>query len=65
MKDKEEWANELNDLICIRINKVINEKYNIWFTKATKEVVMVQIFFDSFKKDFDEIKKLGEDILKK
>lgn len=25
----------------------------------------VQIFFDSFKKDFDEFEKLGEEILKK
>ena len=49
---------------CIRLNKVINEKGHIWFSKTTEKVVQVQIFFDSFKKEFDEIKKLGEDVLK-
>lgn len=65
MKDKEEWAKELDDLICIRSNKVINEKDHIWFAKKTKEIVNVQISFDSFKNKFDEIEKFGEEILKK
>lgn len=36
LKDKEEWAKELDDLLYIRVNKVINEKDHIWFTKTTK-----------------------------
>lgn len=65
LKDKVEWAKELDELMCIRLNKFINEKGHIWFAKKNKEVVQVQIFFDSFKKEFDEIKKLGEDVVKK
>lgn len=26
LKDNEEWAQELDDLICLRYNRVINEK---------------------------------------
>jgi len=55
----------LDDLICLRFNKVINEKGHAWLAKKTKEVVKVQIFFDSFKGDFVKIKKLGEYVLKK
>lgn len=65
LKNKEEWAKELDELIALRLNKVINEKDHIWFSKIVEEVVQVQIFFDSSKRDFVEIEKLGEDILKK
>lgn len=51
--------------MCIRLNKLINEKGRIWFSKKTKEFVQVQKFFDSFKKEFDEIKKLGKYVVKK
>ena len=60
LKDKEEWAKELDEVIYIRLNKVINENGHIWFAKTIEEVVQVQIFFNSFKKDFVEIEKLGE-----
>ena len=33
--------------------------------QKNEEIVRIQIFFGSFKKEFDEIDKLGEDVLKK
>ena len=50
---------------CFRLNKVVNEKGQAWFAKITEENVRIQIFFDSFRKEFDEIDKLGEDVMKK
>lgn len=65
LKDKEEWAKELDDLLCLRFNMVINEKGHAWLEKITEEVVKVKVLFDSFKEDFVEINKLGEYVLKK
>ena len=47
------------------MNKVINKKGNAWWVATTKEVVKVQLFFDSLRQDFIEIDKLGEYVMKK
>ena len=65
LKGKEEWAKELDELMCFRLNKLINENGHAWFAKKIEEIVIIQIFFGSFRKEFDEIDKLGEDVLKK
>lgn len=47
------------------MNRVINEKGNAWWENTTEEVVKVQIFYDSLRKYFIEIYKLGEYVIKK
>ena len=49
LKSKDEWTEQLNDLFCLRINKIINEKGHAWWATSTKEMVKVQLFFDSLK----------------
>ena len=63
--NKEEWAQELDDLLCLRMNRVINEKGNAWWANTTKEVLKVQIFYDSLREDFIEINKLRDYVMKK
>ena len=65
LKNKEEWAQELDDLFFLRMNEVINEKGHAWWENTTQEVVKVQIFYDSLREDFIEIDKLGEYLMKK
>ena len=38
LKNKEQCAQEVNDLLCLQMNKVINEKGNAWWESTTKEV---------------------------
>ena len=65
LKYKEEWAKELDDLLCLRMNRVINEKGHAWWENTTEEVVKVQKIYDSLREDFIEIDKLGEYVIKK
>lgn len=65
LKNKEEWTQELNDLFCLRMNRVINEKGNAWWETTTEEIVKVQLFFDSLRWDFSEIEKIVEYVIKK
>ena len=65
MKRKEKWAKELDDLFCLRMNKIINETGHAWWATTIKELVTVQLFFDSLKKDFIDIDKEGEYVNKK
>lgn len=58
LKNNEEWAQVINDLLCLQMNEVINEKGNTWWAAITEEVVKVQLFFDSLRKIFDEIDKI-------
>ena len=51
--------------ISVILNDVVNKENYIWFARIVEEVVQVQLFFDSFQQDFDEIKTLGKDILKR
>lgn len=65
LKDKEEWAKELDDLLCLRMNRVTNEKGNLWWENTNEEVVKVQIFYDFLREEFIEIDKLEEYVMKK
>ena len=56
---------ELDDLLCLRINRVIDEKRHAWWENTIEEVVKVQIFYDSLREFFIEIDKIGEYVLKK
>ena len=38
---------ELDDLLCLRMNRVINEKGHAWWENTTEEFVKVQIYYDS------------------
>ena len=49
LRSKDEWAKELNDLFCLRINKVVNERGHAWRAATTEEMVKAQIFFDTLK----------------
>ena len=49
LKNKDEWAKELDYMFCLRMNKVINKKVHAWWVTRTKELVKVQLFFDSLK----------------
>ena len=65
LKSKDEWAKKLDDLLYLRMNKIINEKGHAWWATSTKELVKVQLFFDSLKWDFVTIDNEVEYVLKK
>ena len=65
LKNKDEWAKELDDLFCLRMNKIINEIGTAWWATTTEEMVKAQIFFDSLKQDFVNIDKVAEYVIKK
>ncbi len=65
LKEKEEWAKELDGFLCLRNNRVINEKGHALSEKTIEEVVKVQLLYDYLKEEFVEINKLGEFVLKK
>ena len=46
---KDEWVKEVDDLFCLRMNEVINEKGHAWLATTTEEMVKAQIFFDTLK----------------
>ena len=51
--------------MSIGLNKVVNKENSICFARTTKEVMKVQIFFDSFKQYFIDLLKLGKYIMKR
>lgn len=51
--------------MSVRLNNVVNKENYIWFARIIKEVVQVQLSFDSIQQDFDQLKKLGKYIQKK
>ena len=65
LKNKEEWTQELDYLLCLKMNRVINEKGIAWWANTTEEVVKVKLFYNSLKEYFIEIDKLGEYAMKK
>ena len=65
IKDKEEWGNELKEIMSKMMNDVVNKDHYIGFSRTVEEVFNVQIFFDSFQQDLEEIKKLVKYILKR
>ena len=52
LKRTDKFSKQLDDLFCLRMNKVINEKGHAWWTTSTEEMVKVQILFDSLKQFF-------------
>lgn len=60
IKDKEEWANELNELMSIKMNKVENKENYNWFVRTTEEVV--QVFYKNkfFQTRFVWDKEIGK-----
>ena len=65
LKEKEEWAKELDDLLCLRINGVISEKGHVLWEMITEEIVKVKLFYNSIREEFIEINKLGDFVIKK
>ena len=65
LKNKDEWSKELDDLFCIRMNEIVNEKGCAWWANTVEELVKVQIFFDSLKQDFFHFEKEADYVLKK
>ena len=64
--EKYNWMDELKVNVDIRMNLVVNEeKSNISFVRTTEEIVKVQIFFDSFKGEFKDLRTLARTIMKK
>ena len=52
--------------IHMRMTHVIYEEYNnFWFVRTTKEIVRVQIFFDSFKSEFKDLKEMAKGVMKR
>ena len=52
--------------IQMRMNHVVNEDYNnILFAMTTKEIVKVQVFFDSFKNGFKDLRTMARGVLKR
>ena len=47
------------------MNKVINEKGNVWWENKKEEVVKVQLFYDSLRTNSIEIDRLGEYVMRK
>ncbi len=65
MKRKYEWTKQLDDLFYLRMNKIINERGHTWWATSTKELVKVQLFFDSLKHDFVTIDNEAEYVFKR
>lgn len=65
LKNRDEWAKELDDLFCLRMNEVINEKRHAWWAATIEEIVNAQLFFDSLKQNFVSIDKEAKYVIKK
>jgi len=65
LKSKDEWDKELDDLLCLRMNKIINEIGNAWWATTIEEMVKAQIFFDSLKQELIDIDRKVEYVIKK
>lgn len=65
LKSKDEWAKELDELFCLRMDKVINKIGYAWWETTIEELVKVQLLFDSLKQDFVNIDKEVEGLIKK
>lgn len=59
IKDKEEWIKELDEVFCERMNKIVNEiGYFLWATK-NEEMVKVQLFYKTVRKDFVDFETIA------
>ena len=59
LKERDEWGKELDELLCQRMNNVINEKGHVLWAITNEELVKVQLFYNAIRKDFVEIEKIG------
>ena len=56
---------ELKVNVDIRINSMVNEEQsNIWFVRTAEEIVKFQLFFDSFKGEFKDLRTLARVVMK-
>lgn len=51
--------------MSVRMNDLVNKENYIWFLRTMEELANVQIIFDSFHQDFNEIKRMSKDVLSK
>ena len=65
LKNKDEWAKELDDLFFLRMNEVINEKGHAWWATTIEKIEKAHLFFDTLKQDFVSIDKGEEHVIKK
>ena len=65
LKEKDEWGKELDELLCHRMNNVINEKGHVLWAMTNEELVKVQLFYNAIRKDYVEIEKIGDFVIKK
>ena len=65
LKSKDKWAKELDDLFCLRMNKVIIKIGRACWETTIEELVKVKLFFDSLKHDFSNIDKDVEYVIRK
>ena len=65
IKERKEWGKELNDLLAQRITEIINEEGYVLWEKINEECVEVQLFYNSLRKEFVEINKIGDWVVKK
>ena len=57
---------EIKVNVDIRMNLMVNEEQaNMWFARTTKEIVKVQLFFDSFKGECKNLRTQARAIMKK
>ena len=64
--DKHGWIDELKINIDSRMNTIINDdQTNFWFSRTTKEIVIIGLFFDSFKEEFVNLRVLARNVMKK
>ena len=65
LKSKDEWAKEIDDIFCLRMNKIVNETGHAWWVTTIEEMVKGQIFFDSLKQYFVAINNEAEYVQKR
>ena len=66
VRERQVWEGELKVNIDVRMNLVVNEeKYNIWFARTTQEIIKFQIFFNSFKGEFRDLRTMVRAVMKK
>ena len=55
LKEREEWKRELDEAFGERINRVINETGHLLWAMTNEELVKVQLFYNTIRKDFVEL----------
>lgn len=63
IKEKENWKNELDEIMCQRMNDIVNEKGYILWALTTKELIEVQKFYKAINKDLVHIELMGNSVI--